>query len=62
MLMRGFLQQLLDCARRAVARDSKDELMKVRKGIVDFHGEMLLLDNYSALNFTGAGYVLTPQS
>lgn len=27
--------------------------MKVSKEIVDFHGEMVLLENYSALNYTG---------
>jgi hypothetical protein len=34
-------------------QDSKEELMLVRKEIVDFHGEMVLLENYSALNYTG---------
>lgn len=27
--------------------------MRVRKEIVDLHGEMVLLENYSALNYTG---------
>ena len=32
---------------------SVEELLRVRKEIVDFHGEMVLLENYSALNYTG---------
>lgn len=37
----------------AEAKDSKEELMKVGRKLVDFHGEMILLENYSALNYTG---------
>ncbi|PIN21600.1 Protein involved in vacuolar polyphosphate accumulation, contains SPX domain [Handroanthus impetiginosus] len=37
----------------AEARDSEEELMKVGRKMVDFHGEMILLENYSALNYTG---------
>lgn len=33
--------------------DSNEELMKIGREIVDFHGEMILLENYSALNYTG---------
>lgn len=36
----------------AEAKDS-NELIKVGREIVDFHGEMVLLENYSALNYTG---------
>ncbi len=32
---------------------SAEEVMRVRKEIVDLHGEMVLLENYSALNYTG---------
>ncbi|EOY29492.1 hypothetical protein QUC31_020770 [Theobroma cacao] len=39
--------------RAAKAKVSKGELMKVGREIVDFHGEMVLLENYSALNYTG---------
>ncbi|KAL6511582.1 hypothetical protein OROGR_021179 [Orobanche gracilis] len=35
------------------AENSKEELMKVGRKLVDFHGEMVLLENYSALNYTG---------
>ncbi|XP_008219490.1 PREDICTED: SPX domain-containing protein 1-like [Prunus mume] len=39
--------------RVAEVKDSAEELMKVGREIVDFHGEMVLLENYSALNYTG---------
>lgn len=37
----------------AKAKDYSEEMLKIRKEIVDFHGEMVLLENYSALNYTG---------
>uniref|UniRef100_A0A9I9CJF0 SPX domain-containing protein n=1 Tax=Cucumis melo TaxID=3656 RepID=A0A9I9CJF0_CUCME len=40
------------------AMDSNEEMVKIRKEIVDFHGEMVLLENYSALNFTGLVKIL----
>ncbi len=33
--------------------DCKEEMAKIRKDIVDFHGEMVLLVNYSIVNYTG---------
>lgn len=48
-------QELQD--RVAKVKDSNEELMKIRKEIVDFHGEMVLLENYSALNYTGTSNV-----
>lgn len=45
------MQELQD--RVAKSKDSNEELMKVGREIVDFHGEMVLLENYSALNYTG---------
>ncbi|XP_061376401.1 SPX domain-containing protein 2-like isoform X2 [Gastrolobium bilobum] len=39
--------------RVAWAKDSNVELMSVGREIVDFHGEMVLLENYSSLNYTG---------
>ncbi|MBA0576754.1 hypothetical protein Golob_024542 [Gossypium lobatum] len=36
----------------AKAKDSDEKMIKIRKDIVDFHGEMVLLENYSALNYT----------
>ncbi|KAJ4958904.1 hypothetical protein NE237_026015 [Protea cynaroides] len=50
------LKELQD--RVAKARDSNEEMIKVRKEIVDFHGEMVLLENYSALNYTGLVKIL----
>lgn len=47
------LQELQDIVGRVAGKDAEDELMMVRKEIVDFHGEMVLLENYSALNYTG---------
>lgn len=31
----------------------KEEMRKIRKDIVDFHGEMVLLMHYSNINYTG---------
>ena len=45
------LQEIQDSVARA--KHSTEEVMKIRKEIVDFHGEMVLLENYSALNYTG---------
>lgn len=42
----------------AEAKDSEVELMKIGRKIVDFHGEMILLENYSALNYTGSWHFL----
>jgi SPX domain protein involved in polyphosphate accumulation len=40
------------------SKDSILELMKVGREIVDFHGEMVLMENYSALNYTGLVKIL----
>ncbi|KAE7998883.1 hypothetical protein FH972_003381 [Carpinus fangiana] len=50
------LKELQD--RVAKAKDSNEEMLKIRKEIVDFHGEMVLLENYSALNYTGLVKIL----
>lgn len=47
------MQELQDIVARVAGKETKEELMKVRKEIVDLHGEMVLLENYSALNYTG---------
>ncbi|XP_052198543.1 SPX domain-containing protein 1-like [Diospyros lotus] len=44
--------------RVAKAKDLTEETMKIRREIVDFHGEMVLLENYSALNYTGLVKIL----
>ncbi|KAL0007788.1 hypothetical protein SO802_009290 [Lithocarpus litseifolius] len=38
--------------------DCKEEMAKIRKDIVDFHGEMVLLVNYSNVNYTGLAKIL----
>ncbi|PNX94635.1 SPX domain-containing protein 1-like [Trifolium pratense] len=50
------LKELQD--RVAKVKDYSEEMMKIRKEIVDFHGEMVLLENYSALNYTGLVKIL----
>ncbi|KAL5729592.1 SPX domain-containing protein 2 [Ranunculus cassubicifolius] len=50
------LKELQD--RLVNARESNEELLTVQKEIVDFHGEMVLLENYSALNYTGLVKIL----
>lgn len=36
----------------------EEEVGKVRKDIVDFHGEMVLLVNYSNINYTGSPWLM----
>ncbi|XP_048231340.1 SPX domain-containing protein 3 [Ricinus communis] len=36
----------------------KGEMSKIRKDIVNFHGEMVLLENYSNINYTGLAKIL----
>ncbi|CAN8246932.1 unnamed protein product [Cochlearia groenlandica] len=50
------LKELKD--RVAKAKKSNEEMMNIKKEIVDFHGEMVLLMNYSALNYTGLAKIL----
>lgn len=50
------LKELQD--RVAKAKNRNDEIIKIRREIVDFHGEMVLLENYSALNYTGLVKIL----
>ncbi|RZC18921.1 SPX domain-containing protein 3 isoform C [Glycine soja] len=38
--------------------DYREEMAKIRKAIVDFHGEMVLLVNYSNINYTGLAKIL----
>ncbi|KAM0944902.1 putative SPX domain-containing protein [Dioscorea sansibarensis] len=51
-------KELQDIVARVAGKEAKEELMKVRKEIVDLHGEMVLLENYSALNYTGLVKIL----
>ncbi|PKI79569.1 hypothetical protein CRG98_000044 [Punica granatum] len=50
------LKELQD--RVAKSKDLNEEIIKIRREIVDFHGEMVLLENYSALNYTGLVKIL----
>ncbi|TYI72184.1 hypothetical protein E1A91_D07G042900v1 [Gossypium mustelinum] len=50
------LKELQDSV--AKAKDCSEEMIRIRKEIVDFHGEMVLLENYSALNYTGLVKIL----
>lgn len=38
---------------RASESGGNEELLKILRDIVTFHGEMVLLENYSSLNYTG---------
>ncbi|KAF7102842.1 hypothetical protein CFC21_103908 [Triticum aestivum] len=51
-------KELQDRVARAAGMESREELLRVHKEIVDFHGEMVLLENYSALNYTGLVKIL----
>ncbi|KAK8939478.1 SPX domain-containing protein 1 [Platanthera guangdongensis] len=50
-------KELQDRVARSAELGLKEEMM-VYKEIVDFHGEMVLLENYSALNYTGLVKIL----
>ncbi|CAH2060844.1 unnamed protein product [Thlaspi arvense] len=50
------LKELKDQVARA--KNSNEEMINIKKEIVDFHGEMVLLMNYSALNYTGLAKIL----
>ena len=49
------MQELQDRVKKA--KELNEELMDKGREIVDLHGEIVLLENYSALNYTG-GYEL----
>lgn len=51
------LKELQDRVARA-KQTNYDEMLRIRKEIVDFHGEMVLMENYSALNYTGLVKIL----
>ncbi|XP_015956869.1 SPX domain-containing protein 1-like [Arachis duranensis] len=46
-------KELQDRVDRAIDLDSDAELMALGRDMVDLHGEMVLLENYSLLNYTG---------
>jgi hypothetical protein len=43
---------------RASESGGNEELLKILRDIVSFHGEMVLLENYSSLNYTGLVKIL----
>ncbi|XP_058107897.1 SPX domain-containing protein 3 [Magnolia sinica] len=43
---------------RPLDADYREEMRKIRKDIVNFHGEMVLLENYSNINYTGLVKIL----
>ena len=40
----------------AGGREAAAEVRRLRREVVDLHGEMVLLLNYSAINYTGWGW------
>ncbi|XP_016454129.1 SPX domain-containing protein 1-like [Nicotiana tabacum] len=44
--------------RVAEMKKTNEELIRVGRDVVDLHGEMVLLENYSALNYTGVVKIL----
>ncbi|KAJ4950528.1 hypothetical protein NE237_027360 [Protea cynaroides] len=38
--------------------DYREEMEEIRKDIVNFHGEMVLLENYSNINYTGLAKII----
>ncbi|CAJ2637460.1 unnamed protein product [Trifolium pratense] len=50
------LKELQDCV--AKGKGSNEQMMQIQKDIVDFHGEMVLLQNYSSINYTGLVKIL----
>lgn len=45
-------------ARRPSESEFAAEMSSIRKDIVNFHGEMVLLENYSSINYTGLAKIL----
>ncbi|KAI4380660.1 hypothetical protein MLD38_006827 [Melastoma candidum] len=43
---------------RVASSPGEEDVIRVRKEVVDFHGDMVLLENYSALNYTGLVKIL----
>ncbi|KAL8158712.1 hypothetical protein V2J09_000249 [Rumex salicifolius] len=50
------MKELKDRVAKAMVRN--EEMLRIKKETVDFHGEMVLLENYSALNYTGLVKIL----
>ena len=52
------MQELQEAVKKVAAggREAAAEVRRVRREVVDLHGEMVLLLNYSAINYTGWGW------
>ncbi|KAF8723316.1 hypothetical protein HU200_021837 [Digitaria exilis] len=57
---RARLVELREAAKKVAEDDGEPaaEMRRVRKEVVDLHGEMVLLLNYSAVNYTGLAKIL----
>lgn len=51
-------RELQEAIRRAVEREAAAEVAAIRREMVNFHGEMVLLLNYSSINYTGLAKIL----
>ncbi|KAK1257927.1 SPX domain-containing protein 3 [Acorus gramineus] len=51
-------KELQDRIHSITAEEYRLEMGKIRKDIVNFHGEMVLLENYSNINYTGLAKIL----
>ena len=49
--MKGKFERIQESC--GVSLEPNAEVMEIQKAIVNIHGEMVLLENYSALNYTG---------
>uniref|UniRef100_A0A6N2MS50 SPX domain-containing protein n=1 Tax=Salix viminalis TaxID=40686 RepID=A0A6N2MS50_SALVM len=56
------IQKVIDisgpCGSQPSEAAYREEMRKIRKNIVNFHGEMVLLENYSNINYTGLAKIL----
>jgi len=52
------VQELQEAVKKVAAggREAAAEVRRLRREVVDLHGEMVLLLNYSAINYTGWGW------
>ena len=52
------MQELQEAVKKVAAggREAAAEVRRLRREVVDLHGEMVLLLNYSAINYTGWGW------
>lgn len=51
-------RELQEAIRRAVEREAAAEVAAIRREMVNFHGEMVLLLNYSSVNYIGLAKIL----